>query len=256
MDPSVFGTGGIVLNKANSALNAMSVGSKTVPGYGSSGFVTQNGLGQVEPTSRFLQLSWALPTGSPADFPIVLSFNSESGGSTEFGNNWGAPYNRFAESNGGDINLLTPEGMVSYGSPDVNNNYVGSPNNLNNTLNGSSTSGWTETQPDGTTFNYDTSGFLRTIRNNAGVRWTLTWNSGFTLVEHIDGPLGRRTSFAYDGSNNIRRIQDPSGRITSLTVNAGNLVRIVTPELCTTSLVYNSTNSLAAWIDPLGLRTF
>jgi YD repeat-containing protein len=63
------------------------------------------------------------------------------------------------------------------------------------------------------------------------------------------GPLGRRTSFTYDGSNNIRRVQDPSGRITSLTVNAStNLVRIVTPELCTTSLVYNGANSLTAWI--------
>ena len=36
----------------------------------------------------------------------------------------------------------------------------------------------------------------------------------------------------------------PDGRITSLTVNANNdLVRIVTPELCTTSLVYDATTT-------------
>ena len=119
-------------------------------------------------------------------------------------------------------------------------NYAGSPNQYNNTLQGSVSSGWTETQPDGTTFNYDTTGVLRTIRNNAGVRWTLTWDSGVDFVQHIDGPFGRRTTFAYDGSNNIRHIQDPSGRLTTLTVNGNNdLVRIVTPELCTTSLVYD-----------------
>jgi hypothetical protein len=47
--------------------------------------------------------------------------------------------------------------------------YSGATNNFNNTLQGSGMMGWTETQPDGTTFNYDTSGLLRTIRNNAGV---------------------------------------------------------------------------------------
>ena len=41
-------------------------------------------------------------------------------------------------------------------------------------------------------YNYDTTGVLRTIRNNAGVRWTLTWDSGVNFVQHIDGPLGRR----------------------------------------------------------------
>ena len=122
--------------------------------------------------------------------------------------------------------------------------------------NGSATAGWTETQPDGTTFNYDSTGVLHTIRNNAGVRWTLTWNSGSTLVSTSTGPFGRRTSFTYNASNNITRIQHPDGRITSLTVNASNnLVKIVTPELCTTSLVYDGSHDLVAWIDPLGFRT-
>ena len=104
-------------------------------------------------------------------------------------------------------------------------------------------------------YNYDTTGVLRTIRNNAGVRWTLTWDSGVNFVQHIDGPLGRHTTFAYNGSNNIRHIQDPSGRLTTLTINGNNdLVRIVTPELCTTSLVYDDAHHLTAWIDPLGNR--
>ena len=104
----------------------------------------------VDPTSRYLTLNWALPAAPPADFPIVLSYNSNAGGATSYGNNWEATYHRFVEVVGGSVNLLTPQGMVSYSSPDANNNWVGSPNNLNTTLNGTSTTGWTEAQPDGT----------------------------------------------------------------------------------------------------------
>ena len=202
MDPSVFGTGSIVLNKAQAALNVAGAGSNTVPGYSNGGFVTQNGFGRVEPIARSLQLNWALPTGSPADFPMVLNYHSNAGLTTEYGANWSAPYQRSAETIVGvdGITLANPQGIVVYSTPATGDNYVGSPNNFNNTLQGSSATGWTETQPDGTTFNYDTSGFLSTIRNNAGVRWTLTWDVGFNLVQHIDGPFDRRTTFAYDGS--------------------------------------------------------
>ncbi len=255
MDASVLGTGSLVLNKAMSALNLTRSGANTVPGYSNGGFITQNGLGRIDASIFSLRFNLALPTGAPADFPMALIYNSASGGSTEYGNNWSAPYHRYAE-NDSPLNLLTPTGIVHYTSISGTNTYAGSPNNLNNTLTGSATTGWVETQPDGTTFNYATTGQLATIRNNAGVRWTLTWNSGATLVQHIDGPFGRRTSFTYNASNSITRIQDPSGRITSLTVNAsGNLVRIVTPELCSTSLVYDSNNDLIAWVDPLGFRT-
>src|SRR5207248_7721006 len=91
---------------------------------------------------------------------------------------------------------------------------------VQNTLVGGASTGWTETQPDGTAFTYDTSGVLRTIRNRAGIRWTLAWDAGFNLVQAIVGPLGRRTSLAYNASNLVRRIQDPGGRITTLTINA------------------------------------
>ena len=258
MDPSVLGTGSIVLNRANAAPNVPDSGPNTVPWYSGGAFSTPNTRGQVEPVNRYLQLTWALPTGSPADFPIVLNYHSNSGVTTEYGVNWSAPYHRYAEQAAGtNVKLYNPQGgLVVYGAPDAEGNCPGSPNNLNNTLNGSPTTSWTETQPDGTTFNYNSTGVLQTIRNNAGVRWTLTWNAGFSLVQSIVGPFGRRTSFAYDGSNNIRRIQDPGGRITSLTVNASNnLVKIVTPELCTTSLIYDGSHDLIGWIDPLGFRT-
>ena len=260
MDPSVLGTGSIVLNRANAAPNVPDSGSNTVPWYSGGAFSTPYTRGQVEPLNRYLQLSWALPTGSPADFPMVLNYNSNSGTTTEYGVNWSAPYHRYVEPVDppvGVVRVYNPQGgLVIYNPPDSGGNCAGSPNPLNNTLNGSATAGWTETQPDGTTFNYGSNERLATIRNNAGVRWTLTWNAGFALVQSIVGPFGRRTSFTYNASNNITRIQQPDGRITSLTVNASNnLVKIVTPELCTTSLVYDGSHDLVAWIDPLGFRT-
>ena len=77
--PSVLGTGSIVLNRANAAPNVPDSGSNTVPWYSGGAFSTPYTRGQVEPLNRYLQLSRALPTGSPADFPMVLNYNSNSG---------------------------------------------------------------------------------------------------------------------------------------------------------------------------------
>ena len=88
MDRSVLGTGSLILNKAAAALNIASIGSGTVPGYSNGGFVTQNGLGLIEPTRRYLMLNWALPSGSPADFPVVLTYQGNAGGTSEYGFNW------------------------------------------------------------------------------------------------------------------------------------------------------------------------
>ena len=104
---------------------------------------------------------------------------------------------------------------------------------------------WTETQPDGVAFNYNTSGLLSSIQSKVGSRWTLSYNANGSPTIMTD-PFARRTSFSYDGSNNIRHIQDSGGRITSFTVNGnGDLVQIVSPELCVTNLTYCSRAPLA-----------
>ena len=190
------------------------------------------------PRSFFLILSWAPPSGSPADLPLVFTYKSDSSNSTEFGSNWSSPYHRFAEPN----TRITPT-PVSVNTPSYSYSYANSGTSYSpsapgqNTLVGNATTGWTETQPDGTSFKYDSTGVLRSIGNRAGVRWTLTWDAAFDLVQAIQGPLGRRTSFVYNASNFVRRIVDPGGRITTLTVNASSdLTQIVSPQLCVTSL--------------------
>ena len=83
------------------------------------GFSTPYTRGQVEPLNRYLQLSWALPTGSPADFPMVLNYNSNAGTTTEYGVNWSAPYHRYAEpATGGRCQGVQPSGRGDIQPPD------------------------------------------------------------------------------------------------------------------------------------------
>ena len=152
------------------------------------------------------------------------------------------------------VNVFSPAMQFSYSGVSGSTYSTKAPGQ--NTLVGNATSGWVETQPDGTAFRYLSTGVLSSIANKAGLRWTLTWDSGFNLVQAIKGPLGRTTSFTYNASSFITRIQDPGGRITSLTVDANsNLTRIISPELCTTSLIYDGSHNLLSWVSPLGDRT-
>ena len=118
----------------------------------------------------------------------------------------------------------------------------------------------TETQPDGTLYQYGSlSGgalSLQYIQNPAGQRWTVTYD-GSGRVSFVTDPITRRTTLSYDAtSGKISSIQDPLGRRTTLTVNgSGDLVQVLSPELCVTSMVYDSSHRMLAWINPLGDRT-
>ena len=266
MDSSALGTAQLVLGKADSTTHHLRGRSTLPPGCvtagcttpGGSSCVIVGGSARVDPLLQGLTIQWAPPAGSPADLPLVFTYRSDCQSClNELGYFWEAPYHRFAEpynlSNPPSVNINTPLYIAYYAGPSPNYTSQG-PNN--NSLVGSTTTGWTETQPNGTAFTYDILGVLRTIRNRMGVRWTLTWDAGFDLVQHIDGPFGRRTTFAYDANSMLRRIQDPGGRITTVTVNANkDLVRIISPELCITSLVYDNAHHLTAWVNPLGDRT-
>jgi YD repeat-containing protein len=263
MDPSVLGTGQLVLSRASSAPHRLPVRPPLPPGCADSGCTPLVGSScvvqdvAVDPQNIFLVLRWAPPSGSPADLPLPFTYVSNASNSTEFGFHWSGPYHRFAENitliSPNPVNVNTPLYVYTY-----SNNGTSYANVLpnQNTFVGNTTTGWTETQPDGTSFNFDNTGVLRTIRNRAGVRWTLTWDSGFNHVQGIQAPFGRRTTFVYNASNLITRIVDPGGRITTVTVNANtDLSRIISPELCTTTFVYNGSHQLCAWVNPLGDRT-
>ena len=97
---------------------------------------------------------------------------------------------------------------------------------------------------------------LLTIQNPAGSTWTVNYDSSHR-VSSVADPFTRRTTFNYSGSSGkITGILDPFGRITSFSVNSsGNLAQVTSPELCLSSLVYDSSNRAIAWINPLADRT-
>jgi hypothetical protein len=202
MDSSVLGTGAIVLAKADSAVRQLQGRLPLPPGCAEGGciFVPPNGClirgVTIDPTQGFLLFQWAPPSGSPADLPLVYTYQSAATPSTEYqttemGTLWFGPYHRWLLN----VTGVNPPPATVY-SPAQVANYTGLGGSAystikpgQNTLVGSSTTGWTETQPDGTAYRYATNGVLSSIANTAGVRWTLTWDSGFNKVLVIQGPF-------------------------------------------------------------------
>jgi YD repeat-containing protein len=74
---------------------------------------------------------------------------------------------------------------------------------------------WTQARPTGFQFRYDTGGMLKYMANPAGKRTSVV-RSG-NLISYLVSPFNRRTSYAYDGSNNLHRVTDAAGRVTSFT---------------------------------------
>ncbi|HEV3342997.1 MAG TPA: hypothetical protein VG125_21665 [Pirellulales bacterium] len=136
---------------------------------------------------------------------------------------------------------------------------------------------WTETQPDGLTLNYNTSGRLATIKR-ASYTWTITYDSNNNL-KTIKDPVARVATFGYSAFGMpplIRKFVDVVGRITTFTgtVSPAFITSIIdplnrrttftqgsfpnlisnwkTPDGNQSSYVYNGSNQLTSATDPSG----
>ena len=263
MDPSVLGTGQLVLSRASSAPHRLPVRPPLPPGCADSGCTPLVGSScvvqdvAVDPQNIFMVLRWAPPSGSPADLPLPFTYVSNATNSTELGFHWSGPYHRFAENittiNPNPVNVNTP--LYSYSYSNNGTSYANVLPNQN-TLVGNSTTGWTETQPDGTSFNFDNTGVLRTVRNRAGVRWTLTWDSGFNHVQGIQAPFGRRTTFVYNGSNLITPHRGPGGPDHHRDGQCQHRpLANHQPRALHHNFRLQRLAQLCAWVNPLGDRT-
>ena len=74
-------------------------------------------------------------------------------------------------------------------------------------------------------------------------------------MSHVIDPHGARTTYVYDSSDKLKRIQDPYNRLTTFVVTGNLLTKHVTPELCTTEIRYDSFDRMQAVIAPDGCRT-
>jgi len=124
-----------------------------------------------------------------------------------------------------------------------------------------------EVTPSGWVFTYsipDSGGRLLSFANpqeDASNTWTLTYDYNFDpeRISYLADPFDRRTTFAYSATptmiQGIQEITDAYGRPTTFEVNgSGDLVRMTSPELCVTSLVYDVNHRLIAYVDPAGRR--
>jgi hypothetical protein len=137
------------------------------------------------------------------------------------------------------VTVSTAYGVESYSTPNASGYctpQAGAKNSVQRKA-----SGWVETQPDGTIFNYNSSGTFLSVQNPSGARVTATRDSN-ARVAALVSPSGRRVSYIYAAGANgfFRRFQDAAGRLTSLTFQPGphgNLKQLVTPDSAITTLL-------------------
>ena len=205
--------------------------------------------GYVNPANGNLLVRVNLPQSSVTDFLPRFTYNSLSTGSSSAGNRWYSSCDRYVEQTDEGLFLLTDVSWFAY-EQDMDTGPWLAPPGATSQMQVDDSGGFTETQPDGTVLYYEPMeglhGRFNYVQSKAGSRWTLSYftaGSDTDYLSTITGPFSRITSLGYyvDGDDNywINRVQDPNGRITSITVDGSqNLTRIISPELCITSLIY------------------
>lgn len=188
------------------------------------------------------------PCGGPFDPQPIITLQASNGLPTVYLN-----YQRNIGGSGANVSVNTGTGgSFSYSNPDVSGYYdVG---NAQNSLQQVGLK-WTERRADGWQYNYDNSGFLKTIRNPSGARWTIT-NDISGNPQKIVNPFGKRTSFTFDGSGNLTRALDACGRMTTLVYGTSGLTRIEAADGAVTSFTYSlNPTRLKTIVNALGERT-
>lgn len=83
-------------------------------------------------------------------------------------------------------------GLESYSSKDGSGNYLAG-TGTNNSLVQNGDGIFTETQPDGFQYRYNSSGILTRMQSPAASRWTVVRSTGYPRA--LTGPSSRRTTF-------------------------------------------------------------
>jgi YD repeat-containing protein len=218
-----------------------------------------------------------MPQSGPFDAAPMLTYNSTSASvPSAFGYGWSESHAaKLTVPNAPDdttIYITTGSGTVlHYLNKDSNKRYL-APGATRNALVQNADGSWTMTRPGGVQTHFPATGSSSSstsgggavtslpnwIASSTGQRWSLSYDT-HSLLKYVTDPFNRRTTYTYTGAVpfQLRRIQDPAGRITTFTVNAvsGNLSRVITPDLAIVSLAYDGSSRLKAYIDQLGRRT-
>ncbi len=213
------------------------------------------GPGLLNTSNGNVIFSLRYPSASPFEPDARLIYNSRSTESANYGFGWTSRLHRWVEEvTFQDADLHEGDGTVySYTNHNVSTGYYTPPDGATSALKRDFTGKWTEERADGFVLVYDSAGDLNTIQNPAGGVWTNNYTGTPPKLHSVVDPSGRRTTYSYDGGGMISKITDAAGRETLFEVNGNDdVVKHVTPELCTTSLTYDGSHRLIAYQDPEG----
>jgi YD repeat-containing protein len=168
----------------------------------------------VNPSGGNLVLRLAHPEGGPFDPRPVLTYNSQSPATSEFGYGWSGAAKETLTSTSAGVDITDGLGtLLHYTDQDASNRYR-VPGSTSDSLVQNADGTWTQTQPDGFQTVFNTSGYPTRLVSAAGDRWTISYDSGNPVL-WVGDPFNRRTTYSYTAGGNIRRVQDPAARITS-----------------------------------------
>ena len=120
-----------------------------------------------------LTLQMGIVGGGSFDPTAVYTYNSQSTDQTPAGFGWSGQYDRLVEPQDESTAFLSKGtgAVLVYTDKDLSTGVYQAPVG-GNALVQNSDGSWTETQPNGFLFNYDTTGTLATMQSTAGSVWT------------------------------------------------------------------------------------
>ncbi|HEX5443907.1 MAG TPA: hypothetical protein VFW87_08775, partial [Pirellulales bacterium] len=226
------------------------------PGLGGVGSNEFGAAEVLDFASGNLLRQWMPPLVDAVAPTPVLTFNSAFNPSAPgMPPNWLTTYHRrITNVNPTTAALLTGTGAsFTYTGKNAGGVYA-PPDNAPSKLVQNADGTWTETQRDGSTFNYSTSGALATLNKGGGV-WTVSYDNG-GRPHRVTDPAGRFTTLTYvsfQAGWRLRRITDAVGRISTLGYGpyGSILANLASPAAeVTTISSFPNTAQMLAWTNP------
>ena len=117
---------------------------------------------------------------------------------------------------------------------------------------------WERQYPDSGHAYYDASGRMISYKDRFGNQTSYSYSGTGPALATVTDPVGKITTFGYDGASHTVTITDPVGRSSVVTLNGSNdATNIRNPALqnVITSASYDASHRLTGWTNELGART-
>ena len=216
------------------------------------------GPARINPANGNLVLALGVPAGGPLQPEACSYYNAQSTDADNYGYGWGHGLRRWLEEPSGTTADLHQGGGTVWhytGLSGMTGLYTPPAGATSKLQKIDERPGRRGPKHGRTAFSttYDAAGDVVKLQNTAGAIWTLSYTGTPPRLESVLDPGGGRLTYTYDASHQIETITDAAGRETQWEVDgSNNLVRHVTPELCTTSLTYDASHRLTSLTDPAG----